>query len=156
MLGWVSHTSRWPQAGARQCLLQTWKISFYFRDPFRNCLCQKSSLAKPKYNIYDYNNPLNSITNSHIPIFILKGLFIWKYENILSLFGQVFCKPEIFPRPWVAQVAPFSMSGLLLLVSQIAGLGSLCGWGGVGLTIMSTLNRVRVSWCWVGFVCYGD
>ena len=39
---------------------------------------------------------------------------------------------------------------LLLLVSQIASLGSLHRLGGLGVIIMSNLNRVRLSCCWVG------
>ena len=55
-----------------------------------------------------------------------------------------------------------AQAGLLMLVSQIASLGSFCGvggWvGGLGLIIMSNLNlsRVKLILGWVVTIIYID
>ena len=64
----------------------------------------------------------------------LKNVCCWKVINILTIIGYFFHNPEIFPQPWVAQVAPFSMSADGLYVLGLDGGSGVNCWGyGAGM-----------------------
>ena len=111
---WLVISKGWDNKNVSRT--QTWKTLFLFPRPY---FVIKRAQIMLESNNSNLNWPLYDIVISNILVWALIISFWWRYGYIFNICSKSFPNPQIFPHPWVAQVAqvaqvaPFFMSGRL-------------------------------------------